>query len=144
MNSVSYDVPWGAHEPLARESHTMFVHSAPAFEAQPTSSDVHNRLSITFVAPVSHCSVCDVDEAISEGGSYTIFKVGKPFLTGIGKPTQACGREPCFHEVRRRRNARAGQIFLDVEALLVHLFRHKNTDLHVAKRSFLVLSAYDL
>ena len=75
MNCVSYDVPWGADGPLARESYTMFVHSAPAFDAQPTSSGVHNRLSITFVAPVSHCSVCDVDEAISEGNSYTIFEV---------------------------------------------------------------------
>ena len=79
MNCVSYDVPWGADGPLARESYTMSVHSAPAFDAQPTSSGVHNRLSITFVAPVSHCSVCDVDEAISEGNSYTIFEVESLF-----------------------------------------------------------------
>ena len=53
----------------------MSVHSAPAFDAQRTSSGVHNRLSITFVALVSHCSVDDVGEAISEGGHYTMFEV---------------------------------------------------------------------
>ena len=79
MNGVSYDVPWDADGPLARESYTMSVHSTPDFDAQPTSYGVHNRLSITFVAPVSKCSVCDVDGAISEGGNYTIFEVEAPF-----------------------------------------------------------------
>ena len=60
-----YDVPWSAERRLARGSYTRSVPSAPVFDAQSTSSDVHNRLSITFVTPVSHCSVCDVDEAFS-------------------------------------------------------------------------------
>ena len=107
-------------ELFSRESHRMSVHSAPVFDAQPTSSDVYNRLSISFVALVSHCSVCDVDEAFSEGASYTIF--------------EACGREPCFHEVRRRRTRERRQVFLELEALLDHLFRHINTSVHVAKR----------
>ena len=75
MNGVSYDVPWGTERLPARGSYTMSVHSAPAFDALPTSSDVHDRLSITYLVLVLHCSVCDVDEAISEGGSYTIFEV---------------------------------------------------------------------
>ena len=54
----------GREGPLARGSYTISLHSAPVFDAQPTSPDVHNQLSITFVAPVSHCSVCDVDEAL--------------------------------------------------------------------------------
>ena len=56
-NGVSYDVLWGAEGPLARGSYTMFVHAAPVFDAMPTSSYVHDRLSITSVVPVSHCSV---------------------------------------------------------------------------------------
>ena len=105
---------------FSRESHTMSVYSAPVFDAQPTSSDVHNRLSISFVAPVSHCSVCDVDEAFSDGASYTLF--------------EACGRETCFHEVRRRRTRERRQVLLEFEALLEHLFRHIHTSVHVAKR----------
>ena len=62
MNNVSYDVLWNAEEPPARGNYTMSVHSTPVFDAQPTSSEAHNRLSITFVVPGSHCSVCDVDE----------------------------------------------------------------------------------
>ena len=65
----------GREGPLARGSYTISLHSAPVFDAQPTSSDVHNRLSITSVAPVPHCSVCDVDEAFSVDESYTIFEV---------------------------------------------------------------------
>ena len=62
------------------------------------------------------------------------------FLQKSGKPSQACGREQflpkptCFHEVRRRRSARAETSILEVEALLDHLFRHNNTPVHVAKR----------
>ena len=53
-NGVSFDVPWGAEGPPARGSCTMSVHAAPVFDALPTSSDVHDRLSITSVVPVSH------------------------------------------------------------------------------------------
>ena len=67
MNNVRYDVLWGAEGPPARGNYTMSVHSALVFDAQPTSSEAHNRLSITFVVSVSHCYVYDVDEAFSDG-----------------------------------------------------------------------------
>ena len=79
MNGVSYDIPWDAEGPLARGSYTMSLHSTPVFDAQPTSSDVHNRLSITFVAPVSHCSVCDVDEAFFRLWKLHNLRGGWPF-----------------------------------------------------------------
>ena len=56
-NSVSNDVPWGAEGLPARGSDTRSVHAAPVFDALPTSSDVHDRLSITCVVLVLHCSV---------------------------------------------------------------------------------------
>ena len=58
MNNVRCDVLWSAEGPPARGNYTKSVHSAPVFDAE-----AHNRLSMTFVGPVSHCSVCDVDEA---------------------------------------------------------------------------------
>ena len=76
---------WARMDRLLQELHHVSVHSAPAFDAQPTSSDVHNRLSITFVALFSHRSVCDVDEAISDCGSYIIFEVEGSF-DGNWKP----------------------------------------------------------
>ena len=92
----------------------MSVHAAPVFDALPTSSDVHDRLSITYVVPVLQCSVCDDDvKTVSDGGSNTVFEVDGRFLQMSGIPSQACGREQflpkptCFHEVRRRRSARA-------------------------------------
>ena len=66
MNGVSNDVPWSAEKSLSRGSYTRSVPSAPVFDARSTSSDVHNQLCIMFVTPVSHCSVCDVDEAFSD------------------------------------------------------------------------------
>ena len=80
-NDVSYDVPWGAEGPPARGSYTMSVHAAPVFDPLPTSSDVHDRLSITSVVPVSNCSVCDGDvKAFSDGGSNTVFEVDGRFF----------------------------------------------------------------
>ena len=142
MNNISYDVLWSVEGPLARGNHTMLVHSRLVCDAQPTSSDAHNRLSITFVAPVSHGSVCDVDEAFSNGVSYTSFEVDGRFLQKSGVLSQACWREQffpkptCFHEVRCRRSARAKQACLGVEVLLDHLFRRNNLPLpvHVTKR----------
>ena len=137
MNGVSYDVPWGAEGPLARGRYTMSVHSAPVFDVQPTSSDVHNRLSITSVAPVSHCSVGDVDEAFSDGESYTVFEVDGCFDR---KQSQAklAGVKPVFMKYAVDKTHDRRQVLLEVEALLDHLFRHKNTPVHVAKRRFLV------
>ena len=89
-------------------------------------------ISITFVTPVSHCSVCDVDEAFSVGQSYTIFEVEGRFSRKPEKPSQNCGRETCFHEVRRRQSARAETSILEVEALLDLLFCHINMPAHVA------------
>ena len=54
-NGVSYDVPWGAEGLPARGSYTISVHAAPVFDALPTSSVVHDRLSLTSVVPVVHC-----------------------------------------------------------------------------------------
>ena len=47
-NGVRYDVPRSAAGPPARGSYTMSVYAAPIFDALPTSSDVHDRLSITL------------------------------------------------------------------------------------------------
>ena len=64
----------------------MSVHAAPVFDALPTSSDVHDRLSITSVVPVSHCSVCDGDvKAFSDGGSNTVFEMDGLSFTEIWK-----------------------------------------------------------
>ena len=54
-NCVSNGVPWG--ELPARGNYTMIVHTAPVFNALPTSSDVHNRLNLTFLVLVLHCSM---------------------------------------------------------------------------------------
>ena len=48
MNNVRYDVLWGAEGPPARGNYTRSVPSAPVFDAQPTSSEAHYRLSITL------------------------------------------------------------------------------------------------
>ena len=53
----------------------MSVHAAPVFDALPTSSDAHDRLSITYVVLVLHCSVCDDVKTVSDGGSNTLFEV---------------------------------------------------------------------
>ena len=79
-NGVSNDVPWGAERLPARGSYTMSVHAAPVFDALPTSSDVHDRLSITYVVLVLHCSVCNDVKTISDGGSNTVFDVDGRFL----------------------------------------------------------------
>ena len=108
--------------------------SAPVFDAQSTSSDVHNRLSITFVAPASHCSVCDVDEAFSDGGSYTIFGVEGRSDGNLDSRVKLVGVKPVFMKYAVDRMHERRQVFLEVEALLDHLFRHINTPAHVAKR----------
>ena len=56
----------------------MSVQFAPVLDALPTSSDVHDRLSITSVAPVSLCSVCDNNEP--DGGSNTVFEMAVFFF----------------------------------------------------------------
>ena len=64
-------------------NYTRSVPSAPVFHAQPTSSEAHNRLSITFVTPVSHCSVYDVFQAFSDGEMKPFRKmVHEGFQTG--------------------------------------------------------------
>ena len=126
-NGVSYDVPWGAEGPPARGSYTMSVHSAPVFDAQPASSDVHNRLSITSVALVSHCSVCDVDEAFSDGESNTVFEVDGRFDRNLESRVKLAGVKPVFMKYAVDGTHERRKSFLEVEALLDHLFRHNNT-----------------
>ena len=122
MNGISYDVPWGAERPLARESYTRSVPSAPVFDAQSTSSDVNNRLSIPFVTPFSHCSVCDVDEAF-------------PFFYGnLESQVKLVSVKPVFMKYAVDRMHERRQVFLEVVALLDHLFCHLNMPAHVAKR----------
>ena len=43
----------------------MSVYDASVFDALSTSSDVRDRLSITYVVPVLHCSVCDDVKTVS-------------------------------------------------------------------------------
>ena len=110
------------------------MHSAPFFDAEPTSSNAHNRLSITFVAPVSHCSVCDVDEAYSDCGSYTIFEVDGRFVGNLESRVKLVGVKPVStkHAVDGTHERR--KVFLEVEALLDHLFRHINTPMYMWPR----------
>ena len=96
MDDVNYAVPWGTERPLARGSYTRSVHSSPVSDAQPTSSDVHNRLSSTFLTLVSHCSVCDVDEAFSDCGSNTIFEVENRFDGNLENRVRLVGVKPGF------------------------------------------------
>ena len=134
MNGVSYDVPWSAERPLARGSYTRSVPSTPVFDAQSTSSDVHNRLSITFVTPISPCSVCDVNEAFSDGGNHKIFEVEGRFDGNLESRVRLVGVKPVFMKYAVDRMYERRQVFLKVEALLDHLFRHINTPAHVAKK----------
>ena len=144
INGVSYDIPWNTEKPLARGSCTRSVPSAPVFDAQSTSSDVHNRLCITFVTPVSHCSVCDVDEAFSDGGSYTIFEVEGRFDGNLESRVKLVGVKLVFMKYAVERMHERRQVFLEVVALLDHLFRHINMPVHVAKRVILLLSLQTL
>ena len=114
----------------------MSVHSAPFFDAQPTSSNAHNRLNINFVAPVSHCSVCDVDEAFSDCGSYTIFEVDGRFVGNLESRVKLVGVKLVSMKYAVDGTHKQRQIFLEVEALLDHLFRHINTPVHRAKMVF--------
>ena len=134
INGVSCDVPWGAERPLARGRDTRSVPPAPVFDAQSTSSYVHNRLSITFVTPVSHCSVCDVDEAFSDGGSFTIFEVEGRLNGDLESRVKLVGVKLVFMKYAVDIMHERRQVLLEVEALLDHLFRHIKTPAHVAKR----------
>ena len=72
-----------------------------------------NRLNITFVVPILHCSVCDDVKTVSDGRGNTFLEVDGRFQQMSGMPSHACGREQflpkptCFPEVRRRRSAQA-------------------------------------
>ena len=131
-NGVCYVVPWGARNACSWQLLHVYARCAK-LECLPTSSDVHDRLSITSVVPFSHCSVCD-------GGCDGVFGWWKQhslrggwlfFLRKSGLPSHACGREQfllkptCFHEVRRRRSVRAKTSMSQGVVLLDHWF-HRN------------------
>ena len=86
------------------------------------------------MTPVSHCSVCVVDEAFSDGGSYTIFEVEGRFDGNLESRVRLVGVKPVFMKYAVDRIHERRHVFLEVEALLDHLFRHINTPAHVAKR----------
>ena len=83
---------------------------------------------------VSHCSVCDVDEAFSDGGSYTIFEVEGRFYGNLESRVKLVGVKPVFMMYSVERMHERRQVFLEVVALLDHLFRYMNMPVHVAKR----------
>ena len=129
-NGVSYVVPWGAKGPPARGSYTMSVHAAPVFDALPTSSDVHDRLSITYVVLVLHCSVCDDVKTVLDGGSNTLFEVDDRFLKILEYRVKLAGmnsssrNSSVFMQYAVDESHKRRQAFLEVEALLDHLFSH--------------------
>ena len=87
-----------------------------------------NRLSITFVVPILHCSVCDDVQTVSDGRGNTFLEVDGRFLQMSGIPSHACGREqflpkPTFspgYDVGGAHNRR--QAFLECAVLVDHLF----------------------
>ena len=83
LNGVSNDVPWGAERLPACGSYTVSVHAAPVFDALPTSSDVHDRSSITYVVLVLHRPVCNDVKTVSDGGSNTVFEVDGRFFNKL-------------------------------------------------------------
>ena len=95
-NGVSNDVPWGAERLPARGSYTMSVHSPPVFDALPTSSDVHDRLSITYLVLVLHCSVWNDVITVSDGGSNTLFEVDVRFLQILEYRVKLAGMNSSF------------------------------------------------
>ena len=58
----------------------MSLLAATVFDALPTSSDVHDQLSITYVVLVLHCSVCNDVKTVSNGERNTLFEVDGRFL----------------------------------------------------------------
>ena len=63
------------------------------------------------------------------------FEVDCRFDGNLVSQVSLVGVKTCFHEVRRRRNARVESTYLlEIEAMLDHLFRHINTPAHMAKR----------
>ena len=85
------------------------------------------------MTPVSNCSVCDVDEAFSDGGSYTIFEVESRFDGNLESRVKLVGVKPFVMKYAVERMHERRQVFLEVMAL----FRHINMPVHVAKRVIL-------
>ena len=73
------------------------------------------RQSLTLV---SHRSVCDVDEAFSDGGSYTIFEVEGRFCGNLESRVKLVGVKPVFMMYSVERMHERRQVFLEVVALL--------------------------
>ena len=71
-NGVSNEVPWGGETTCSWKLH----HDC----SLPTSSDVHDRLSITYLVLVLHCSVYNDVKTVSDGGNNTVFEVDGRFL----------------------------------------------------------------
>ena len=109
--------------------------------ALPTSSVVHNRLSIPFVVPILHCSVCYDVKTVSDGRSNTFLAVDGRFLQMSGMPSHVSGREQFLPKpscgVHKRRQA-----FLDRATLLDHLFCRNNMPVQVAKKLMNVISQF--
>ena len=118
-------VPWGAEKLPARGSYTMSVHAAPVFDALPTSSDAHDRLSITYVVLVLHCSVCDDVKTVSDGGN-TVFEVDGRFLQILEYRVKLAGvnssfrKPPVFLKYAVSGAHERRQAFLEIEVLLDH------------------------
>ena len=143
MNGVSYDVPW-----MRKDRWLVEATPGPCFPCQSLTLTpprlMYIRLSVTFVTPVSHCSVCDVDEAFSGSGSYTIFEVDGRFDGNLESRIRLVGVKPVFMKYAVDKKHERRQVFLEFETLLDHLFRHMNTPAHVAKRGLLLLSLQTL
>ena len=77
----------------------MFVHAAPVFDALPTSSDVHDRLSITYLVLVLHCCVWNDVMKVSDGGSNTLFEVDVHFLQILEYRVKLAGMNSSFRNL---------------------------------------------
>ena len=111
----------------------MSVHAAPVFDALPTSSHVHDRLRITYLVLVLHCSVCNDVMTVSDGGSNTLFEVDGRFKQILEYRVTLAGMNSSFRNLSVfLKFAVSGahewrQAFHEIEVLFEHVFRRNNT-----------------
>ena len=109
----------------------MSLHAATVFEALPTSSVVHDELSITFVMLVLHCSVYNDVKTVSNGARNTLFEMDGFFLqileyrVKLASMNSSSRNSSVFMQDSVVESKKRRQVFLlEVNAFLDRLFRH--------------------
>ena len=112
-------------------SWSMSLHAATVFDALPTSSVVHDQLSITFVVLVLHCSVYNDVKTVSNGERNTLFEMDGFFLqileyrVKLASMNSSSRNSSVFMQYAVVESKKRRQVFfLEVNALLDRLFRH--------------------